>query len=83
MDLFDRCAHDKITAEALAAAADDHYPYFLALEDHAGPYATDRGRRLIMCGSNNYVGLTSDPRVRAAAREALDRYGPACTGHAS
>jgi 8-amino-7-oxononanoate synthase len=33
-----------------------------------------------MCGSNNYLGLTADPRVRAAARAALDRYGPACTG---
>jgi 8-amino-7-oxononanoate synthase len=58
----------------------DAYPYFLALEDHDGPYATYRGRKLIMCGSNNYLGLTTDPRVREAARAALERYGPACTG---
>jgi 8-amino-7-oxononanoate synthase len=80
MDLFDKCARDQTTAEARAAAAADAYPYFLALEDHDGPYATYRGRRLIMCGSNNYLGLTTDPRVRMAAREALERYGPACTG---
>ena len=80
MDLFEKCARDPITAAARAAAAADEYPYFLALEDHDGPYATYRGRRLIMCGSNNYLGLTADPRVRAAARAALDRYGPACTG---
>ena len=80
MDLFDKCARDQTTAEARAAAAADAYPYFLALEDHDGPYATYRGRRLIMCGSNNYLGLTTDPRVRAAARAALERYGPACTG---
>jgi 8-amino-7-oxononanoate synthase len=80
MDLFDKCARDEITAEARAAAAADAYPYFLALEDHDGPYATYRGCRLIMCGSNNYLGMTTDPRVRGAARAALDRYGPACTG---
>jgi len=80
MDLFDKCARDQMTAEARVAVAADAYPYFLALENHDGPYATYRGRRLIMCGSNNYLGLTSDRRVRAAAREALDRYGPACTG---
>jgi 8-amino-7-oxononanoate synthase len=80
MDLFEKCARDQTTAEARAAAAADAYPYFLALEDHDGPYATYRGRRLIMCGSNNYLGLTTDPRVRTAAREALERYGPACTG---
>jgi 7-keto-8-aminopelargonate synthetase-like enzyme len=77
MDLFDKCARDQTTAEARALAAADAYPYFLALEDHDGPYATYRGRKLIMCGSNNYLGLTTDPRVRAAARAALERYGPA------
>jgi 8-amino-7-oxononanoate synthase len=80
MDVFEKCARDPITAEASAAAVADAYPYFLALEDHDGPYATYRGHRLIMCGSNNYLGLTTDRRVRAAAHEALDRYGSACTG---
>ena len=39
-----------------------------------------RGHRLIMCGSNNYLGLTTDPRVRQAAIEAIQRYGTSCTG---
>ena len=38
------------------------------------------GRETIMLGSNNYLGLTGDPRVKAAAREALERYGTALTG---
>lgn len=80
VDLFEKCLRDQLTAEARAAAAADAYPYFLALEEHDGPYASYRGRRLIMCGSNNYLGLTMDSRVRAAARDALERYGPACTG---
>lgn len=80
MDLFEKCERDRITAEARAAIDADSYPYFLALEEHDGPHATYRGRRLIMCGSNNYLGLTADERVREAARAALERYGPACTG---
>lgn len=80
MDLFDKCYRDVMTAEAQAAVAEGNYPYFLALEENEGPYATYQGRRVIMCGSNNYLGLTMDPRVRAAAQEALERYGPSCTG---
>ncbi|MFP4439247.1 MAG: aminotransferase class I/II-fold pyridoxal phosphate-dependent enzyme [Chloroflexaceae bacterium] len=56
------------------------YPYFLALEEHEGTVATLDGRQVIMCGSNNYLGLTMDPRVRAASRQALEQYGPSCTG---
>jgi len=39
-----------------------------------------QGRRLIMCGSNNYLGLTADPRVRQAAIEAVQEFGTSCTG---
>ena len=39
-----------------------------------------RGRKLIMCGSNNYLGLTTDPRVREAAIAAIKQYGTSCTG---
>ncbi|MEU6231727.1 aminotransferase class I/II-fold pyridoxal phosphate-dependent enzyme [Kitasatospora sp. NPDC047058] len=56
------------------------YPYFLPLTGHEGTTVTLGDRELVMCGSNNYLGLTSDPRVRKAAAEALDRYGPSCTG---
>ena len=38
------------------------------------------GRRIIMCGSNNYLGLTTHPKVRQAAKDAIDLYGTSCTG---
>ncbi|MEI5101463.1 8-amino-7-oxononanoate synthase [Streptomyces sp. PmtG] len=56
------------------------YPYFLPLGGQEGAIVRRAGRELIMCGSNNYLGLTNDPRVHAAARAALDRYGSSSTG---
>ena len=46
----------------------------------AGPVVEMEGRETIMLGSNNYLGLTGDPRVKAAARDALERYGTGLTG---
>lgn len=77
MDLFEKCRQFTEAKQAIAAGT---YPYFTALEEHEGTVATYRGRRVIMCGSNNYLGLTMDPRVRQASRDALDHYGPSCTG---
>lgn len=56
------------------------YPYFIPLEKSEGTTVTAEGRELIMLGSNNYLGLTMHPEVRAAARRALDEFGPSCTG---
>ena len=50
-------------------------PYFRLIESEAGPVVEMEGRETIMLGSNNYLGLTGDPRVKAAARDALERYG--------
>jgi 8-amino-7-oxononanoate synthase len=47
---------------------------------YEGSVENYRGRRLIMCGSNNYLGLTTDPRVRQAAIDAIHTYGTSCTG---
>lgn len=77
MDLFEKCRQ---FTEAREAIADGTYPYFVTLDEHEGTVATYQGRKVIMCGSNNYLGLTTDPRVRQAALEALDHYGPSCTG---
>ncbi|MCX7749991.1 MAG: pyridoxal phosphate-dependent aminotransferase family protein [Candidatus Bipolaricaulota bacterium] len=63
-----------------AAEAQGLYPYFLPLEASEGTTAVVGGRRVIMIGSNNYLGLTTDPRVRAAAARALEKYGTSCTG---
>ena len=80
MDLFEKCRSDRLLIQAKGAIAAGNYPYFIALEEHEGTVATYQGRKVIMCGSNNYLGLTMDPRVREASRQALDHYGPSCTG---
>src|SRR3954466_1597017 len=68
-------------SEQLRAARDaDLLPYFRRLEGPAGPVVEMEGAERIMLGSNNYLGLTADERVRAAARDALDRYGTGLTG---
>ena len=77
MDLFDKCSDYTEAKEAIAAG---WYPYFIPLTGNEGTVAIFRGRKLIMCGSNNYLGLTTDPRVREAAIEAINRYGTSCTG---
>jgi len=77
MDIFHKCAQFTRAKEAMQAGL---YPYFLPLEDTEGTVVTARGKRLVMAGSNNYLGLTTHPKVRQAAREALERYGTSCTG---
>jgi 8-amino-7-oxononanoate synthase len=56
------------------------YPFFIPIESEAGPEVVIGGRRLVMLGSNNYLGLTQDPRVKEAAIKAVERYGSGCTG---
>jgi 8-amino-7-oxononanoate synthase len=56
------------------------YPYFVPIERSEGPEVTVDGKRLVMIGSNNYLGLTTDARVREAAVEAIRTYGTGCTG---
>jgi 8-amino-7-oxononanoate synthase len=77
MDIFQKCFAYTRAAEARAAG---YYPYFIPLEDTEGAEVVVRGKRMIMIGSNNYLGLTTDPRVREAAIRAIERYGPSCTG---
>ena len=56
------------------------YPYFRPISESEDTEVIIEGRRRIMLGSNNYLGLTHHPRVIAAARDALERYGSGCTG---
>ncbi len=60
--------------------AADLYPYFRAIERNDGSRAIINGREVIMAGSNNYLGLMSDLRVKEAAAEAIANYGTGCTG---
>jgi 8-amino-7-oxononanoate synthase len=77
MDIFAKCAEFTDAKDAMAAG---FYPFFIPMEGNEGTEAVFKGRRLIMCGSNNYLGLTMDPRVREAAQQAIQKYGTSCTG---
>ncbi len=79
-DLFDK-VHNHERREILELARrEDILPYFRQVESAAGPLVTMEGRERLMLGSNNYLGLTGDTRVKRAAQDALDRYGTALTG---
>ena len=77
MDLFKK-AFEFETARK--ARAEGYYPYFIPLDRNEGTEVVYQGRRIIMCGSNNYLGLTTHPKVREAAIEAIKKYGTSCTG---
>ncbi|MCR4435506.1 MAG: aminotransferase class I/II-fold pyridoxal phosphate-dependent enzyme [Clostridiales bacterium] len=77
MDIFSKCFNYTAAKEAMKAGI---YPYFHVLESGQDAEVIINGKRTIMIGSNNYLGLTSDPRVIKAAHEALDKYGTGCSG---
>ena len=77
MDIFEKCRKYTTAREAMAAG---YYPYFIPLTENEGTEAVFQGHRLIMCGSNNYLGLTTHPKVRQAATDAIERFGTSCTG---
>lgn len=77
MDLFEKCLAFN-DAKMLQQAG--VYPFFRALEGGAGPRVISDGKERVMVGSNNYLGLTTHPRVREAAIKAIEKYGTGCTG---
>jgi 8-amino-7-oxononanoate synthase len=77
MDIFEKCFNYTIAKEAKASG---FYPYFIPLTESEGNIADYQGHKLIMCGSNNYLGLTTHPKVRQASLDAVKRYGTSCTG---
>lgn len=56
------------------------YPYFKPLQATDGTTVKIEGRDVIMAGSNNYLGLTNDPRTIEAAQNVISTYGTGCTG---
>jgi 8-amino-7-oxononanoate synthase len=77
MDIFKKCFEYTTAKEAMEKGI---YPYFIPLDENEGTEVIFRGQRLIMCGSNNYLGLTTHPKVREAAIKAVERFGTSCTG---
>lgn len=80
MDIFEKIACDPRMERARAARESGLYPYFVPLDGTEGTEVTVGGRSVIMIGSNNYLGLTTHPNVREAAKRAIDEYGTSVTG---
>ena len=76
-DLFSKCYRFE---DAKKLQAMGLYPYFRPITASTGNNVVTGGKRQVMIGSNNYLGLTHDPRVMEAAKNAVDKYGTGCTG---
>jgi 8-amino-7-oxononanoate synthase len=74
---FDKCDRYDRANRAREAGL---YTFFRPIESAQDPEVTLGGRRMIMLGSNNYLGLTNHPRVKEAAIEAIRKYGSGCAG---
>ena len=77
MDLFEKCFKPSLASELKENGL---YPYFHALESRQAPEVIMEGKRRIMLGSNNYLGLTTCPEVVEAGIRAFEQYGTGCSG---
>jgi 8-amino-7-oxononanoate synthase len=77
MDIFEKCYSYKAADEAKAQGI---YPYFHALKSRQDIEVIMEGKRRIMLGSNNYLGLTTNPEIVEAALKAVEQYGTGCSG---
>ncbi len=77
MDLFQK-AYEFTRADEVKAAG--FYPYFREIEENEGPVVHIEGKKVVMAGSNNYLGLTAHPKVKEAAINAIKKYGTGCSG---
>ncbi len=78
MSLFRKCEDFYPVVDK--AYKEGYYPYFIPIDSQPDHDVTIEGKRMIMLGSNNYLGLTSDERVKRASEEAIKKYGTGCTG---
>ena len=77
IDLFEKCRNFTLARQLMESGI---YPYFKALESEQAPEVTIQGKKFIMFGSNNYLGLANDPRMKAAAIDAIKKYGTGVAG---
>lgn len=77
MDIFEKCNEYTLTREL---RANDLYAYFRSISSPQDPVVTIAGEKIIMLGSNNYLGLTNHPEVKTAAAQAVAKYGTGCAG---
>lgn len=77
MSIFDKLAGFTQARELMTLG---HYPYFRTIESEQDTEVICNGKRMLMMGSNSYLGLTNHPRVIEAAKKATDKYGTGCAG---
>jgi 8-amino-7-oxononanoate synthase len=77
VDIFQKCYEFRDADEVKEAGL---YPYFRTISSAQDPVVMMDGHEVVMLGSNNYLGLTNHPEVKAAAQQAIDRYGTGCAG---
>ena len=77
MDLFDKCMNFTEAEEVKKLGV---YPYFRPISSGQDTEVMVDGKKMIMIGSNNYLGLTSHPKVKEAAIEAVRKFGSGCSG---
>lgn len=77
LPLFDKCREFTAYRDSIEAGI---YPYFHELQSGQAPEVVMEGKRRIMLGSNNYLGLTMHPDVIRAGVQALEKYGSGCSG---
>lgn len=74
--------HDRVLSftEALEIKRKGLYPYFRPIESGQDTIVSIDGREVLMFGSNSYLGLTNHPKIKEAAKDAIDKYGTGCAG---
>src|SRR4030042_756594 len=78
MDVFEKC--EKVNEQIREVFENGYYFYFRKLESPQDSEVVVNGKRVIMAGSNNYLGLTNHPRVKDAAIKAIEKFGTGCAG---
>lgn len=78
MDVFEKC--EKVNEQYRSVYESGNYFFFRKLESAQDAEVMVNGRKVIMIGSNNYLGLTNHPRVKEAAIKAVEKYGSGCAG---
>ncbi len=77
MSLLDKVQEFTKAKELIALG---HYPYFRIIDSEQDTEVMCNGKKMLMMGSNSYLGLTNHPRVIEAAKKATDKYGTGCAG---
>jgi 8-amino-7-oxononanoate synthase len=76
-DIFEKCRNFNIVKELEEKGI---YPYFKVLESEQAPEVMIEGKKFIMFGSNNYLGLANDPRMKQASKDAIEKFGTGVAG---